>query len=109
MVLREDIKPHASHSKRNRFSLLALKIIWAVFQQQLIRPWDLGDGLQEEEKEKRPRRQKNMMLSELPEWMRKDIELQPIEMHVLAGYVVYKKESGREDGFLVYLNDEETF
>jgi superfamily II DNA or RNA helicase len=79
------------------------------FQQQLIRPWDLGDELGKEKSNKHKRQLKDINLESMSDWFRKDLELKPIELSLIAGYVEYKLESGRKDGFLVHIDDEEIF
>ena len=81
------------------------------FQNQLIRPWILGDDMIEiiDKKSNDNSGLESSVELELPECLREDMKLMPIDLSLIAGYVLYKHESGREDGFLVHSEDEELF
>jgi superfamily II DNA or RNA helicase len=83
------------------------------FQQQLIGSWYLEEkpytaslpSVEEYEQEA----SEAIDMKYFPEWFKKDIELKPIDLSLIAGYVIYQLESGREDGFLIHVEDEEEF
>jgi superfamily II DNA or RNA helicase len=77
------------------------------FQDQLIRPWVLGEKLEQrrgEPVESEPRER-----IELPAIFEDEISVDEVDLSRLAGYVLYESGPGREDGFLVHEVDEEVF
>ena len=78
------------------------------FQSTLIRPWILGDELKSEDSAPKVRN-KEPSYDELPDWAKEEVDLSDLELSTIAGYVSYKFESGRADGFLVHEDDEEQF
>lgn len=102
---------------KSSFYLVDFQDDLGKFQNQLIRPWVLGDELN---KELSTTANKNLVEQveadtrsdideDLPNWLKEDITLSPIDLNLIAGYVIFKHESGREDGFLVHVDDEDIF
>ena len=98
---------------KSSFYLVDFQDDLGKFQNQLIRPWILGDDVIENTVSRTDSIRSSdvtaSMEQDLPKCLHEDMILSPVDLSLIAGYVLYKHESGREDGFLVHLEDEELF
>lgn len=83
------------------------------FQSKLIAPWILESATNDEACEPA---QSSTLLSEerlssdVPQWLYEEMEVAPVELSQIAGYVEYKhKNKPRPTGFLVHTADEASF
>lgn len=86
------------------------------YQNQLVMPWVLGDELSSKEVEQeqqsdspRNAKESSNLEEKIPNYLKEDITLSPVDLSLIAGYVIYKHETGRENGFLVHTEDESIF
>jgi len=78
------------------------------FQAELIRPWYLGDEQEISIGVSLIPKERKWEYENFPEWLKKEIEVVPVELSLIAGYVTFILEN-EEDGFLVHKEDEQTF
>ena len=82
------------------------------FQEQLITRWVLQED-QPEERAEAPEQvyweQDTESGVRLPQWVQKEIQMSDVEIRLIAGYVEYEYERGKQEGFLVYGIDESAF
>lgn len=101
-------------SNKTSFYLVDFQDNLSKFQQQLIRPWVLGEEFRnlvvaDKEDQDKFDDELSEQCAEFPQWLKEEIRLEPIDVSLIVGYVLYKNETGREDGFLIHADDEEGF
>lgn len=96
---------------KTSFYLVDFQDCLGRFQHQLITPWILEENtnVTEVHKDHVETTEQKTVSIDLPKFLQEDIELSPVDLELIAGYVLYRHESGREDGFLVHQGDESIF
>jgi hypothetical protein len=85
------------------------------YQNQLVMPWVLGDELKiDDETQQNGIKPENIdrlsrLKEEIPSCIKEDLTLSPVDLNLISGYVIYNHETGRENGFLIHTQDEDSF
>lgn len=90
---------------KNSFYLVDFEDQLGEFQNQMIRPWLLGNEVVQAEPE--PRQREASL--DLPPALATRQRYEPVSLSEISGYVVYRSGPVEEEGYFVHKDDEEIF